>query len=134
MARRRPTPTSPPRAARRSRAAPSSSARAPGPRAAERLLRAGHIDRGIEQVRTVLARVGMALPATPGRALASVLVRRALVRLRGLRLTERRACDVAADELTRVDICWSLASLGLIDTIRGADFGARQLLLALQVG
>ena len=103
-------------------------------RAAEQLLRAGHIDRGIEQVRTVLARVGMALPATPGRALASVLVRRALVRLRGLRFTERRACDVAADELTRVDICWSLASLGLIDTIRGADFGARQLLLALQVG
>ncbi len=103
-------------------------------RAAEQLLRAGHIDRGIEQTRTVLARVGMGLPTTPGRALASVLVRRALVRLRGLRFTERRADDIAPAELARVDICWSLASLGLVDTIRGADFGARSLLLALQVG
>jgi eukaryotic-like serine/threonine-protein kinase len=103
-------------------------------RAAEQLLRAGHIDRGIDQVRTVLARVGMALPATPGRALASVLFQRALVRLRGLRFTERAADRVAAAELGRVDICWSLASLGLIDTIRGADFGARQLRLALRLG
>ncbi|HEU4734405.1 MAG TPA: protein kinase, partial [Kofleriaceae bacterium] len=103
-------------------------------RAAEQLLRVGHIDRGIEQVRTVLARVGMRLPVTPGRALASVLYQRALVRLRGLRFTERSAGDVPPAELARVDICWSLASLGLIDTIRGADFGARQLLLALRVG
>ncbi len=103
-------------------------------RAAEQLLRAGHIDRGIEQVRTVLSRVGMGLPVTPGRALASVLFQRALVRLRGLRFTERRANDVATADLARIDICWSLASLGLIDTIRGADFGARQLRLALRVG
>ncbi|HUJ62110.1 MAG TPA: protein kinase, partial [Kofleriaceae bacterium] len=47
-------------------------------RAAEQLLRAGHIDRGIEQVRSVLEQVGMSLPRTPGRALASVLYRRAL--------------------------------------------------------
>ena len=103
-------------------------------RAAEQLLRSGHIDRGIEQVRTVLSRVGMSLPVTPGRALASVLYQRALVRLRGLSFTERHANDVATSDLARVDICWSLASLGLIDTIRGADFGARQLLLALRVG
>lgn len=103
-------------------------------RAAEQLLRAGHIDRGIQQVRSVLSHVGMGLPATPGRALASVMYRRALVRLRGLRFTERRADDVAPAELARVDICWSLTSLGLVDTIRGADFGSRQLLLALQVG
>jgi eukaryotic-like serine/threonine-protein kinase len=103
-------------------------------RAAEQLLRVGHIDRGIEQIRTVLSRVGMALPATPGRALASVMYRRALVRMRGLRYTERSANAVAAAELARVDVCWSLTSLGLVDTIRGADFGARQLLLALRLG
>jgi tetratricopeptide (TPR) repeat protein len=103
-------------------------------RAADQLLRAGHIDRGIDQMRTVLARVGMALPTTPMRALASVLYQRAQVRLRGLRFTERHAHDVPAADLARIDICWSLASLGLIDTIRGADFGARQLLFALKVG
>jgi len=103
-------------------------------RAAEQLLRVGHIDRGIEQVRAVLSRVGMGLPVTPGRALASVLYQRVLVRLRGLRFTERSAGEVDAADLARVDICWSLASLGLVDTIRGADFGARQLRLALRVG
>ena len=103
-------------------------------RAAEQLLRAGHIDRGIEQVRAVLARVGMALPTTPGRALASVLYQRAMVRLRGLRFTERAAADVPADELAHLDILWGLVSLGLIDTIRGAEVGARMLRLALKVG
>jgi serine/threonine protein kinase len=103
-------------------------------RAADQLLRAGHIDRGVEHVRRVLERVGMALPTTPGRALASVLYRRARVRMRGLRFRERPANDIPAADLARVDICWSLASLGLIDTIRGADFGARQLLLALNLG
>ena len=103
-------------------------------RAREKLLRAGHIDRGVEQARAVLARFGMALPATPGRALASVLYQRALVRLRGLRFTERAVDDIPPPELARFDACWSLTSLGLIDTIRGADFGARQLRFALRLG
>jgi len=56
------------------------------------------------------------------------------VRMRGLRYTERHAKDVSPADLARVDMCWSLSTLGLIDTIRGADFGARQLLLALRLG
>lgn len=103
-------------------------------RAAEQLLRVGHIDQGIDQMRSVLARVGMHLPGTPVRALFSVLLQRALLALRGLGFTERDPTEVSPAELARIDMCWSLASLGLIDTIRGADFGVRQLRLALRVG
>ncbi|HEX5063787.1 MAG TPA: AAA family ATPase [Kofleriaceae bacterium] len=103
--------------------------------AAEQLLISGHIDRGIELISTVLATLGMGLPATPQRALASLVLRRGLLRARGLRFRERQEGSVAASELTRVDLCWSVAGgLAMVDTIRGADFQTRHLLLALRAG
>jgi hypothetical protein len=103
--------------------------------AAEQLLISGHIDRGIELITSVLAALGMALPATPRRALASLVMRRGLLRLRGLRFRERQQGEVAATELTRVDLCWSVAGgLAMVDVIRGADFQTRHLLLALRAG
>jgi tetratricopeptide (TPR) repeat protein len=104
-------------------------------RAAEQLLRSGLIDEGVEQLGTVLSAVGMTMPSTPRRALASLLVRRAQVRLRGIGFRERREAELAPDVLERVDLCWSVAAaLGVVDNIRGADFQARGLLLALEAG
>ncbi len=104
-------------------------------RAAENLLRSGHIDRGLEAIRAVLDALGMGLAKTPLRALLSFLFRRAQLRLRGLRFKERDASQVAAEELARIDVCWSVATgLGVVDTIRGADFQTRHLLLGLRAG
>jgi tetratricopeptide (TPR) repeat protein len=104
-------------------------------KAAEQLLISGHIDRGLELITTVLGALGMRLPATPRRALVSLLLRRARLRLRGLRFEEKHESEVAATELTRVDMCWSVATgLAMVDTIRGADFQTRHLLLALRAG
>ncbi|HEY5950300.1 MAG TPA: AAA family ATPase [Kofleriaceae bacterium] len=103
--------------------------------AAEQLLISGHIDRGIELITTVLATLGMGLPATPRRALMSLVLRRALLRARGLRFRVHQQGAVAASELTRIDLCWSVAGgLAMVDTIRGADFQTRHLLLALRAG
>jgi serine/threonine protein kinase len=104
-------------------------------RAAEQLLRAGHIDDGLAALEDVLADVGLELPKTPARALASLVFRRAQLSLRGTGFTERDAASVPANDLARIDVCWSVGSgLGAVDVIRGADFQARHLLLALRAG
>jgi hypothetical protein len=104
-------------------------------RAAMQALISGHIDDGLDALQTVLDTVGLKLAHTPRRALLSLLLRRAQLRLRGLRFQERDTSQVSAEALTRIDICWSAAvGLSIVDTIRGADFQARNLLLSLAAG
>lgn len=104
-------------------------------RAAEQLLMGGHIDEGLDVIRNVLAAVGLKLATGPRRALLSLLVRRAQLWLRGLKYTEREVAKIPADDLLRIDICWSVAAgLAVVDNIRGADFQTRHLLLALRAG
>ena len=104
-------------------------------RAAEQLLMGGHINEGLELIRTVLAAVGLPLPGGPKRALVSLLINRLRIRLRGLNFEERDERDVLEAELFRIDICWAVAAgLGAVDLIRGADFHCRHLLLALRAG
>ena len=95
----------------------------------------GHIDDGLATLRTVLEAIGMSLPSTPRRALFSLLIKRARLRLRGLGYQERDPGQIAPADLTRIDVCWSAgAGLTVVDTIRGADFQARGLLLSLAAG
>ena len=67
-------------------------------RAAEQMLIGGHIDRGLEAFRAVLRGVGIRLPTGPRMALASLLVRRAQLRWRGLEFVPRTADQLAAEE------------------------------------
>ena len=62
----------------------------------------GHIDQGLDALRDVLAAIGMTLPRTPRRALASLLVHRGLLRLRGLGFRPRDTSEVAPAVLTRI--------------------------------
>ncbi len=104
-------------------------------RAAEQLLLGGHIEEGLELMRSVLAAVGYTLPAGPRRALMSLLFKRVQIRLRGLNFIERQASEIPEADLFRIDLCWAVAAgLGAVDLIRGADFQSRHLLLALRAG
>ncbi len=104
-------------------------------RAAEQLLRAGHIDEGMAALRTVLGAVGVRLPRSPRRALTSLLAGRARMRLRGMRFARREASRIAAADLTRVDVCWSAAAtLSMADHLCGAHLQTRHYLLALEAG
>ena len=104
-------------------------------RAAEQYLVSGHIAEGVSALRTVLYKVGLRMAYTPRSALFSMLFRRALLRLRGLGFREKDASRITAETLTRIDVCWAAArGLTLSDLLRGADFQARHVLLALRAG
>ncbi len=104
-------------------------------RAAEQLLRAGHVDDGLQALAPVLAAVNLRVPASPRTALMSLLWQRAQLKMRGLSFKRRQVSELAPATLARVDAAWSLAvGLGNVDTIRGADFATRHLRLALGAG
>lgn len=104
-------------------------------RAVEQRLRAGNVDRGLDALDAVLGAVGIRMSRSSPRVLASVMTRRARLRLRGLRFKERDTSQIAPQDLTRIDVCWTAAaSLGMIDPAQGADFQARHLSLALRAG
>lgn len=103
--------------------------------AAEQLLTTGFYERGLEVLERLLAEVGATLPATPKQALRSLLWNRIKLRLRGLRWDERLPDQIPDRALLELDV-YKTASHGLamVDTVRGADFQARGLLLALKTG
>lgn len=104
-------------------------------RAAEHYLRSGHIDEGLALLRAVLRGVGLSFPGSPRRSLLGLAVRRAELRLRGLRFRERPEAEQSPEALARIDACWSVTvGLTAVDLIRAADFSARGLLLALKAG
>lgn len=104
-------------------------------RAVEQFLASGHISRGLELLDEVLAEMGTSMPSTPRRALMSVLWHRMRLRLRGIRWKEKHIKEIADAELTRVDVYKAVArGLAMVDNVRGADFQARGLLLALETG
>lgn len=104
-------------------------------RAAEQLLISGHVERGLSIVRLVMASVGMKLPQSREAAVLSFIASRARLKLRGLTFTERAPQHVPQDQLLRIDAAWAVAvGLSLVDNVRGADFQARHLLLALDSG
>src|SRR2546426_488086 len=96
---------------------------------------ATHAARGAERAAGVLAAVGLKLARSPNPPLLRRVVRRARLRLRGLRFSEREESRVAADVLRRIDICWAVAiGLARVDFIRAADFQSLNLLLSLRAG
>jgi hypothetical protein len=104
-------------------------------RGAEQFLIGGHIDRGLDLIRTMLADMGVIVPQSPRAALLSVLWRRARLRWRGLGFMPRSADEIDANTLRCLDTCWAATTgLLLVDIVAAVDFSARHLLMALDAG
>jgi hypothetical protein len=104
-------------------------------RAADQLLRGGHFDDGLFASAEVLASIGLRLPKTPFAALCHVILWSLYLRVRGFGFKRRDPSEIPASDLTRADVCWSIAfGLSFTDHMRGAAFGARYLALALRLG
>jgi hypothetical protein len=104
-------------------------------RAADQLLRSGHIDDGVEAMRAVLGPLGGGIATTPRRALLSLLYHRGRLALRGLGHSVRPESAIDPELIHRIDVYWDVAmGLNLVDIIRGIDFQTRCLMLALEAG
>jgi hypothetical protein len=98
-------------------------------------LRSGHIEEGMTATREVLAQVGMTLPRQPWLVLLMLIVAWARLWLRGLKFQRRDASQIAPEELSRIDICWSVgSSLAAVHPFAAQIFQTRHLLLSLAVG
>ncbi len=104
-------------------------------REAEHLLNAGLFDQGERVMDEVLASVGLRLPKSSFGALAGLLAGRARLWMRGLDFVPRAEGETPRRQLTRLDACAGIALLlATVDTIRGAAFNTKTLLLALDAG
>ncbi len=104
-------------------------------RSASVLLRGGYVKEGIEAIEGVLGEIGLHLSETPRRAIAAVLWQRVWLRLRGFGFRRRLESEIPRRDLTVADVCHAVAlGLALVDNIRGAEYQARSLLLALRAG
>jgi len=103
--------------------------------AAEQLLRAGDTTTGLDLLQTLAHDVGVWLPATRWQMLASFAWQRLKLALFGTRVPERGAGSAAEQQITRLDVYWSLV-IGFVtlDATRSIEFQSRHLLLALRVG
>jgi tetratricopeptide (TPR) repeat protein len=104
-------------------------------KASEQLLFSGHIDRGLELVRQVLASVNMRLAFSPLWALVAFVFVRIRLVLRGTQYRVRKQADVDPALLARIDACSVVANgLSFVDNIQGKLFQARAFLDALRAG
>jgi hypothetical protein len=104
-------------------------------RAAFQFLTSGHVDEGLGAVRLVVEAAGLSLGATPRRALVSLLARRLYLWFRGSGYKECGVGQVSPEELRLLDVTWGVSTgLGMIDPIRGSNFQAHNLILALRAG
>jgi len=104
-------------------------------RASEEYFRSGHFDQGEAVLDAVMGRIGMKLAKPSWCARLSGLYCRLRLRIRGYGFKARTEAQVPRADLDRIDICWAAAmGLGPVDHIRGGEFQARHLLLALHAG
>lgn len=104
-------------------------------KAAQQLLFSGHVDEGLSVVRMLLASTGVPFPETRRDTIIALIKARLKLKFRGLKFRPRKVEDIPVSELLRIDTCRAVGTgLSSIDTIRGAVFQTRYLLLALDAG
>ena len=104
-------------------------------RAAEQLLTSGHLERGLASLKPVLEASGLRTPETRAGVVASFLLGRARLAVRGFAFEERPEAEVPRRILRRIDALGvASGALGMVDTVRGAALHAQHLLAALEAG
>jgi len=101
--------------------------------AAAQLIHGGYLERGQALLREVLGAVGVPMPKDAVRAIPRVLVRRAMLWLRGLKMSGREGA-AAPETIAKLDACWTACALMVVDIYYGAYFQTVHLSVALDAG
>ncbi|MFI5297432.1 MAG: hypothetical protein ACHREM_04985, partial [Polyangiales bacterium] len=103
--------------------------------AADQLVRSGLLDRGLDALSRVLARVGESLPTSRARAFAAILVMGLWLRLRGFAFTARRDSEISPQARMRLGaLATASECLSIVDPLLGAAISKHYLLLSLRTG
>src|SRR5262249_37388834 len=100
-------------------------------RAADQLIRSGQVTEGKQLMTPVLDRLDIRLPSSPAAAVRRVLVRRLVLRLRGM--APRARSDARRNgAIRRIDACWVVGDLlAVLDPLRSTALHLEGLSLAL---
>jgi len=103
--------------------------------AARHYVISGHVEKGFAVLRDLLAELGIILPSARWRTLLALILMRMQLWLRGTRFTPCPVEQVSAEDIARIDICYSIG-IGLVfqDPIHATFFLTRSLLRALHIG
>ncbi len=102
-------------------------------RAAVQQLLSGNAFNASTTIRRLLSAVDIRLPRTGSGLFLTFLVQRLYIKLRGLDFQRREAHQIPAEQLFRIDACWSGAGAA-IEPLPFLALATRHLLLALQAG
>jgi hypothetical protein len=104
-------------------------------RATQQFLTSGHIQAGMEVMNDLMTSVGMRMPASRARTLASLAWNRGLLVLRGTRFRRRKESDIPPLDLIKLDTCWSVTvGLMFVRPLTALMLQARHVRLALKLG
>jgi len=104
-------------------------------RAAEQLIRAGHLDHAARVLDSLLPRIGIRPGRSEAGAFAGLIARRLALAARGSAFRERSEREIPPEELRRIDVMWSIgAPLSLVELARGNNLHLRGAHHALRAG
>jgi serine/threonine protein kinase len=104
-------------------------------KAAEQLLRSGHVDRGLTLLKTLAESMNITVAEKSRWTMIMLLVHAIRMRIRGINFRERSADTIPPDVLRKLDIYWSLVvGFSMVDVSRAALIASKHLALALRVG
>ncbi|HEX4341275.1 MAG TPA: protein kinase [Polyangiaceae bacterium] len=103
--------------------------------AGEQLLRSGHVERGLEISSAVLRELGVAVPDSELSVALSLTKSLSWLKLFARRFRQAQHGTAGAEDRLRFDACQTLASgLSMVHQLRGTEFQARAVRLALDLG
>ncbi len=104
-------------------------------RAADSLIKTGHVEDGLDVLASILDDFGLALPRGRAGALTSLVWERGRSAVRGRRFHARPAARIPPEQLEKIDLCFAVVcGLSTQEVLVGALFQARNLRLALDAG